>query len=77
MSHLPVENRLREVVESCSVQVQQKIAASQHRHFKSSRFFCVTLYFSLMKTKFYTPAEQRVNDTVGSQAIGRINYSDE
>ena len=39
MSHHPVETRLREVVENCSVQVQQKIAASQHTHFKSSRFF--------------------------------------
>ena len=39
MSHHPVETRLREVVENCSVQVQQKIAASQHTLFKSSRFF--------------------------------------
>ena len=38
MSHHPVETRLREVVENCSMQVQQKIAASQHTPFKSSRF---------------------------------------
>jgi len=30
MSHHPVETRLREVVENCSMRVQQKIAASQH-----------------------------------------------
>ena len=48
MSHRPVETRLREVVENCSVQVQQKIAASQHKHFKSSRFFvspCIIMIF--------------------------------
>ena len=39
MSHHPVETSLREVMENCSVQVQQKISASQHKHFKSSRFF--------------------------------------
>ena len=43
MSHHPVETRLGEVVENCSVQVQQKIAASQHTHFKFP-FFCVTLH---------------------------------
>jgi len=30
MSHHPVEIRLREVVENCSMQVQQKIVASEH-----------------------------------------------
>ena len=39
MSPHPVETRLREVVENCSVQVQLKIAASQCTHFKSSCFF--------------------------------------
>ena len=44
MSHHPVETRLREVVENCLMQVQQKIAASQHTHFKSSRFLCHLVY---------------------------------